>query len=270
MKILVLGDIVAKPGRAAVSKHLARVVQEHRIDFVVANVDNAAHGMGITESIANDFLNQGIHVMTGGNHIVDKQEIFPFLEKSSRLLRPLNYNKNTPGKGYTMLQLDNNKKVLVIHIIGQVFMPQFVDSPFMAIDEILNTYKLGRNVNAIVVDFHADATSEKYAMGHFLDGRVSCVVGTHTHIPTADAHILSKGTGFICDIGMNGDYNSVIGTEKHITLQNFIKQFRYRRMEQTDGEGTFCAFFMETDDTTGLAKEVKFIKIGGTLEKCKI
>lgn len=270
MKILILGDIVAKSGRNTVTKHLARVVAENDVDFVVANVDNVAHGTGMTETHAKDFLKQGIHVMTGGNHIVDKQEIFPFLQDSDRLLRPINYNEKIPGRGYGVYQLDDGRRILVIHAMGQVFMPQLLDNPFPMIDKVLASYKLGKNVDAIVVDFHADATSEKYAMGHFLDGRVSCIVGTHTHIPTADAHIMEKGSGFMCDIGMNGDYDSIIGTDKRVTLENFLCQFRYRRMEQVDGEGTFSAFLIETNQTTGLAKMVKHIKIGGILEKWKV
>lgn len=269
MRILVVGDIVGKVGRELVKKYLHKVVAKYMVDFVIVNVDNAAHGTGVTEEIVRDMYNEGVDVMTGGNHIVDKQDIFDFLSRTNRLLRPINYNRKTPGKGYHEYILKDSRKILVIHAMGQVFMPQTLDSPFYIIDDLLVNYRLGVDVNAIVLDFHAEATSEKYAMGHFLDGRVSGVFGTHTHIPTNDAHIMEKGTAFMCDIGMNCDFNSVIGTDKRITVENFLKQFRYRRMEQVSGEGTFCAVFLETDDKTGLAKTVENIKIGGVLERNK-
>lgn len=269
MRILILGDIVGKPGRHAVTKNLANIVGKYNIEFVIANVDNVAHGLGINEGIAKDLLNSGVHAMTGGNHIVDKHEIFPFMEEDHRLLRPINFNKLIPGVGHAVYHLPDNRKILVLHAMGQVFMNPILDSPFHALDSVIKSYHLKRNIDTIVVDFHAEATSEKYAMGHFLDGRVSCVVGTHTHVPTSDAHIMEHGTGFISDIGMNGDYNSVIGANKEIIVGNFLRQFGFRRMEPSSNEGTFCGVVLETDEKTGLAKSIEHIKIGGTLERWK-
>lgn len=270
MRILVLGDVMGKPGRSCVMKHLAQVIEENKVEFVIADVDNAAHGMGVNESIVKDFLNLGVDVMTGGNHIVDKMEIFHFLGASDKLLKPINFNSRLPGKGFSVYHLSDNRKILVIHAMGQTFMSPILNNPFLMIDEVLNTYKLKRNVDAIVLDFHAEVTSEKYAMGHFLDGRVSCVVGTHTHVPTADAHILEKGTAFISDIGMNGDYDSVIGFDKGIITENFLRQFGFSKKEPAKQEATFCAVFVETDENTGLATLIRHIKIGGALERCKL
>ena len=221
MKILACGDINARSGRKAVKKYLGEIISKYEIDFCVVNVDNAAHGLGITPPTLKEIFNNGADVCTGGNHLYDKREIIPVLKKNNRLLRPLNYSKYMAGVGATEVK-KNGKKYLVIHLAGQSHMPQQADNPFIVCDEFLSAqnYVLGKNIDAIIVDFHAETTSEKVALGHFLDGRVSFVFGTHTHIPTADAVVLEKGTAYITDLGMTGDYNSVIGVKKESSIES--------------------------------------------------
>lgn len=271
MKILACGDVNARPGRKAIKKYLGEIISKYEIDFCVVDVDNVAHGLGVTPPNLKEIFDNGADVCTGGNHLYDKREIIPLLEKDHRLLRPLNYSKYMAGVGAVEVE-KKCKKYLVIHLAGQTNMPQPADNPFIACDEFLSShnYVLGKNIDAIVVDFHAETTSEKVALGHFLDGRVSFVFGTHTHIPTADATILEKGTAYITDLGMTGDYNSVIGVKKDASIKSFLKQGDTEKFSPTEGEATLCAAVVDVNEKTGLAETIEQIRIGGILNGTKL
>lgn len=260
MNILVCGDICAKPGRSAVQKYANALIEKYGIDLFVANVDNAAHGLGVTPSIFNEIIGYGADVCTGGNHIFDKPEILSVAQNDRRLLRPYNYSEYTPGHGIIKLH-KNGKEFLVVHIAGQKNMKENADNPFIAMDHILNDYQLGKNIDAIIVDFHADVTSEKVAMGHYLDGRVSFVFGTHTHVPSADLRILKNGTAYISDLGMTGDYDTVISMDKKNAIGSFIKQGNFGRFEPTLGDGTFFGALVKLNEC-GLAKSVQQVRVG--------
>ncbi len=265
MRILFCGDIVGRSGRDAVKDHIPRACQDLSIDFVIVNAENAAHGFGITKGICQDLYKIGVDVITTGNHIWDQKEIISYIDQDKRLLRPINYPATTPGRGYTMVPNRKGKDVLVINAQGRLFM-ETLDDPFPAIDALLKKYPLGSSsMGAIILDFHGEATSEKMAMGHFCDGRVSLVVGTHTHIPTADAHILPHGTAYQTDAGMCGDYNSVVGMDKTVPLLKFIRKMPTDRMQPGQGPGTLCGVVVETDDATGLAKSIHPIRAGAHL-----
>jgi metallophosphoesterase (TIGR00282 family) len=265
MKILVCGDVVARSGREVIEAHLKNLREKYSIDFIVINVDNAAGGFGVTPAIAQRFWTLGADVLTGGNHIFDQAEIIPFLATEKRLLRPCNMPANTPGEGVVEIISARGKKIIVIHISGHKNMPITVNDPFEAISRLLQKYTLGKNVDAIVVDFHAEVTSEKNAMGHFVDGQVSLLVGTHTHIPTHDERILEYGTAFQTDIGMCGDYDSVIGMQKQGVIAKFSNGYIRTKLTSATGVATFCGLLVELDDATGLAQHVQFIKIGGCI-----
>ena len=254
MKLLFCGDVVGRPGRDAVLKYVPKLRAEHALDFVVVNADNAAAGFGVTPQLCVDFFAAGIDVLTGGDHIWDQRDIIPYLAKEKRLLRPQNFPEKTPGIGHNTYTISAGKKVVVIHVLGQVFHKEHTNCPFATVDSILESVRLGTGVSAIIVDFHAEATSEKMAMGQFLDGRVSMVVGSHTHVPTADARILAKGTAYQTDAGMCGDYHSVIGFKPEAPLERFLTKMTKVRLEPAAGEGTLCGLLVETDDVTGLAK----------------
>jgi len=266
MKILFCGDIVGRSGRNAVTENLKKIKLEHQIDFAVVNCDNASGGFGVNRQSHQELLDAGADVLTGGDHIWDQREINSFINDSKRLLRPLNFPKPCPGVGARIFTTAADKKVLVIHLLGQVFIKYHVECPFAAVSQILENNKLGRDVDAIFVDFHAEATSEKMAMGKFLDGKVSAVIGSHTHIPTADCHIMKAGTAYQTDAGMCGDYDSVIGMEKTVPLQMFLQKRKFDRMEPAKGEATICATMVEVDDA-GLAKKIYSIRQGGVLNK---
>ncbi|HXD52366.1 MAG TPA: TIGR00282 family metallophosphoesterase, partial [Burkholderiales bacterium] len=210
MRILFIGDVVGRSGRSVVLENLPRLRREWQLDFVVLNGENAAGGFGITEPIYQEFIDAGADAITGGNHSWDQKEALVFIERAPRLLRPVNFPAGTPGRGSALLEARNGARVLVVNAMGRIFMDP-LDDPFAAVDHELTACTLKREADAIIIDVHAEATSEKQAMGHFCDGRASAVVGTHTHAPTADHHILPGGTGFVTDVGMSGDYNSVIG-----------------------------------------------------------
>ena len=265
MNILICGDVECRSGRESVEKYLPVLRKELSLDFIVLDVDNAANGFGITPEMANHFFEIGADVLTGGNHLFDQREILPYLDREKRLLRPLNMSSQVPGKGMIETTARNGKKALVVHLLGQKDMPMIGNDPFDCMNQILSKYKLGQNIDAIIVDFHAEVTSEKNAFGNFLDGRVSAVVGTHTHIPTADERILTNGTAFQTDLGMCGDYDSVIGMKKDTAVTRYEKCFQKVKLTSATGEATFCGLFVKTDDKTGLAIEVKFIKRGGRL-----
>lgn len=267
MKILFLGDVVGRSGRDAVSKHLPVLKKKLQPDVVIVNGENAAKGVGITDVICKQFYADGVDCITTGNHIWDQREIIMYIDSDPKLLRPVNFPKGTPGKGAYTYTLPDGRKILIINAMGRVFMDQ-LDDPFAMVDDIVRANPLGRNdLAAIFIDFHAEVTSEKTSFGHYFDGRVSCVVGTHTHIPTADAQILANGTAYQTDAGMTGDFDSVIGVRKDIPVLRFTRKMPTERMTPAEGEATVCGIFVETDDRNGLAKSIEPVRVGGRLKQ---
>ena len=264
MRILVCGDVVGKSGRKVIADRLRELRARLVLDFVVVNGENAAHGFGITDKICAAFYNSGADVITTGNHVWDQREIMNYIDGDAKLLRPMNYPVGTPGKGVGIYATANGRRLLVIHPMCRLFMDP-LDDPFAAVQAVLAEHRLGDGVDAIIVDVHGEATSEKQAMGHVLDGRVSAVVGTHTHVPTADAQVLPGGTAYQTDIGMTGDYDSVIGMQKEAAMARFTTKLPQERLEPADGEATLCAVFIETDDATGLAERIAPVRLGGRL-----
>lgn len=264
MRILFCGDIVGRPGREALAAHLPGLRRDLALDLVIANGENAASGFGISESICKQVLETGVDVITGGNHSWDQREAMAFIDREPRLLRPHNFPAGTPGRGAALFDAGKGRKVLVMNVMGRLFMDP-LDDPFAAIERELTKHRLGSTVQAIVVDLHAEATSEKMAMGHFLDGRVSLCVGTHTHVPTADTMILPGGTAYQSDAGMCGNYDSVIGMDKVAPVARFTRKLPTERLSVAAGEGTLCAVFLETDPKTGLALQVSPVRLGGVL-----
>lgn len=265
MKILFCGDIVGKSGRNAVAKNVPSLRKELNLDLVIANVDNASGGFGVNKNTCEELENLGVDVMTGGDHVWDQRDCIGFINDYKKLLRPLNFPKSTPGAGARIFSSFGQKKILVIHLLGQVFIKNNLNCPFEMIDDLLKNYQLKKDVDAIIVDFHAEASSEKMAMGKFLDGRVSLVVGSHTHIPTNDFHIMKGGTAYQTDSGMCGDYDSVIGMEKSVPLKMFLNKRKSEKMTPATGEATFCATLVEINEKTGLAENIQALKIGGIL-----
>jgi metallophosphoesterase (TIGR00282 family) len=268
MRILFIGDIVGRSGRATVLQRLPELLRSWNLDFVIANGENAAGGFGITETIYQELVDAGIDVITGGNHSWDQKEALVFIERAPKLIRPINFPPRTPGRGAALLDARNGARVLVINAMGRIFMDP-LDDPFAAVDRELSACPLKAAADAIVVDIHGEATSEKQAMGHFCDGRASLVAGTHTHAPTADHRILPHGTAFISDVGMSGDYDSIIGMDKDEPLTRFLRKIPGARFEPALGEATLCALAVETDDATGLARRLGAVRLGGMLEECK-
>jgi metallophosphoesterase (TIGR00282 family) len=268
MRILFIGDIVGRSGRAILLERLPKLILDWTLDFVAVNGENAAGGFGITEAIYNEFVDVGVDVVTGGNHSWDQREALVFIERAPKLLRPINYPAGTPGRGSTLVETRNGARVLVVNVMGRVFMDA-LDDPFAAVDRELSACALKRDADAILVDMHCEASSEKQGMGHFCDGRASLVVGTHTHVPTADHQILPGGTAFITDVGMTGDYDSVIGMSKEEPLNRFVRKIPSSRFEPALGEPTLCAVAVETDDTTGLARRIAPVRLGGRLEQAR-
>src|SRR5947207_1080365 len=247
MRILFIGDIVGRSGRAVVLERLPGLVRDWKLDFVVINGENAAGGFGITEAIYNELIDAGADAITLGNHAWDQKEALIFIERAPKLIRPLNYPSGTPGRGAALVDARNGGRVLIVNAMGRIFMDP-LDDPFAAVDRELSACPLRQSVDAIIVDIHGEATSEKQAMGHFCDGRASLVVGTHTHAPTADHQILPHGTAFVSDVGMSGDYDSIIGMDKHEPLARFVRRIPTARFEPAAGEATLCALAVETDD----------------------
>jgi len=268
MRILFIGDIVGRSGRAIVLQRLPELVRKWKLDFVAANGENAAGGFGITEAIYNELVDAGIEVITGGNHSWDQREALVFIERAPKLLRPANFPAGTPGRGAAVLNARNGARVLVVNAMGRIFMEP-LDDPFAVVERELTACPLKSSADAIIVDIHAEATSEKQAMGHFCDGRASVVAGTHTHAPTADHQILPHGTAFISDVGMSGDYDSIIGMDKDEPLTRFLRKIPGSRFEPASGEATLCALAVETDDATGLAARVGAVRVGGRLEQAR-
>ncbi len=267
MKILVLGDIMGPSGRNAIKKKLPKIISENKIDFSVINGENAADdGKGITKDIAEELFSLGIDVITSGNHIWDKQEITTYIETENRLLRPANLAQGSPGRGYGIFSSKNKKfKIGVVNLMGNVFMRKTEDV-FKTAKEICKRIILKKNVDFLIIDFHGEITSEKMAIGHFFDGSSTCVVGTHTHIPTADTRILDKGTAYQTDIGMCGDYNSVIGMDKENSLKKFFKDKDAVQHFPSSGEGTLSGIIVDADNDTGLARKVSRLILGGNLK----
>lgn len=264
MKILVCGDVVGKSGRKIVLASLDNLKQKLGIDFVIVNGENAAHGFGISPKIYQEFITHGVDVITLGNHSFDKKDIFPVLESENNIIRPMNYPENTIGKGACIVETPTGVRVAVVQLLGRVYM-RSVDDPFVCISQWLSQHQRGKDYDVLIVDFHAEATAEKVAMGHHLNGHASLVVGTHTHIPTADAHILSLGTGYMTDLGMCGDYDSVIGMQKEGALSRFRGQTQ--RLEPAQQNATFCAVFADIDEKSGKTREIFPIRLGDILEK---
>jgi metallophosphoesterase (TIGR00282 family) len=263
MNILFLGDIIGKPGRDVVHAELPALRQRLKLDFVIANGENAAGGFGLTRAISEEFFALGIDVITTGNHWADQKEILTYIEGEDRVLRPLNYPKGTPGRGANLYQTPAGS-VLVMNAMGRVFMDA-LDDPFAGVDAQLSACRLREGADVIVVDMHAEATSEKMAMGHFCDGRASLVVGTHQHIPTADAQILPGGTAFQADAGACADYDSVIGMDKAEPLQRFTRKLSTQRYSPASGLATLCAVFVQTGGN-GLATRIEPVRVGGRLK----
>lgn len=264
MNLLFFGDVVGRSGRQALCAALPEIKQEFAADFIVVNGENAAGGFGCTPEIVQQFLQAGAHAVTTGDHVWDQDKLLSALDKEPALLRAANFPDGTPGRGIQQFTLPNGKKVVVLHLMGQVFMKLQLDNPFLCADRMLEPYKLGANVDAIIVDVHGEATSERMALGQYLDGRVSMVVGSHTHVPTNDAHIMQQGTAYQTDAGMCGSYDSVIGFDKIEPLKQFINK-RRGRMKAAGGEATLCGVFVKTDASTGLATHIETIKRGGRL-----
>ena len=265
MHILFIGDVIGKPGRDAIAQELPALKAALSLDLVIANGENAAHGFGLTQAIAREFFALGIDVITTGNHWADQKEILSFIGDEDRILRPLNYPKGTPGRGANLYQTRGGARVLVVNAMGRVFMDA-LDDPFAAVEAELAACPLGEAADAIVIDMHAEASSEKMAMGHFCDGRVSLVVGSHSHVPTADAQIFPGGTAYQTDAGACADYDSVIGMEKFQPVQRFITKMSSGRFSPATGPGTMCAVFVETN-ARGLATRVEPVRLGGRLKQ---
>jgi hypothetical protein len=264
MRLLFCGDILGRSGRDAVLGRLPVLRQRLGVDFVVANGENAAHGFGITPKICEELFAGGVDVITLGNHAWDQREIIPFLDADPRVLRPRNYPSGTPGRGAGVFAAPRGRKVLVVQVMGRLFMDP-LDDPFAALNDELTRQPLGAGIHATIVDVHCEASSEKMALGHFADGRASAVLGSHSHIPTADAQILPRGTAYLTDAGMCGDYDSVIGMKKDVAIARFVRKVPGERLSPADGAATFCAAFIETDDATGLAKRIEPVRLGGRL-----
>jgi metallophosphoesterase (TIGR00282 family) len=264
MRFLFVGDVVGRPGRQVVADELPKLRERYRLDFVVLNGENAAGGFGITEAICEEFLDAGADVVTSGNHIWDQREALVFIERQERLLRPLNFQGGAPGRGSGLFKAANGADVLVINVMGRVFMGE-LDCPFQAIERELAGNELKSAADAVFIDIHAEATSEKQAFAHYVDGRASGVVGTHTHVPTADDQILPQGTAYMSDAGMCGDYESVLGMRTKEPLARFLTKVPSGRFEISKGEGTLAAVAIDIDDKTGLANAISPLRLGGKL-----
>ena len=266
MRLLFLGDVVGRSGRNAVVAQLPGLIAKYQLDFVIVNGENAAGGFGISEEILRNIVAAGADVVTTGNHAFDQREAMQFADRQERYLRPLNFPPGTPGRGANLYLARNGARVLVINVMGRVFMDQ-LDDPFAALEREISACPLGDQADAIVIDFHAEATSEKQAVGHYLDGRVTLVVGTHTHVPTADHRIMRGGTAFQSDVGMCGDYDSIIGMNYEEPLRRFLQKVPGERFTPADGPATLAGIAVEVDDGTGLALKVAPLRIGGKLSE---
>ena len=269
MKLLYLGDIIGRSGRDAVTARLPALRRDWGLDAVVVNGENAAHGFGLTAKIAAELFAAGTDVITLGNHSWDQREMIGHIDQEPRILRPLNYPPGTPGRGAGVFSLERGRKILVMQTMGRLYMDP-LDDPFAAVERELARTRLGPGgVDAILVDIHAEATSEKMAMGHCCDGRVSLVVGSHSHVPTGDAQILPRGTAYQTDAGMCGDYDSVIGMHKDAAIARYVRKMPGERLTPAEGEGTVCGTYVETDDRSGLASRIVAVRLGPRLAESR-
>ncbi|MFH5925130.1 TIGR00282 family metallophosphoesterase [Roseomonas xinghualingensis] len=268
MRILFLGDVVGRSGRDAVTAELPGLRARLAADLVVLNAENASHGFGLAPDMARAFLEAGADVLTLGNHAWDRKEIIPYIEGEPRLIRPMNYPPGTPGRGATVVEVRGGRRALVMQVMGRLFMEP-LDDPFRAAQAELARHSMGANgsVQAVVVDIHAEATSEKLGFGHSFDGMVSLVAGTHTHVPTADHQVLEGGTAYVTDAGMCGDYDSVIGMQKAGASIRFWRKVPAERLAPAEGEATLCGVLVKTDDATGLARQIGAVRLGGRLSQ---
>ncbi|WP_238364222.1 TIGR00282 family metallophosphoesterase [Mesobacterium pallidum] len=267
MKILFLGDVVGRAGRAAVTERLPALRDAWGLDFVVVNGENASNGMGLSGDHAKLLFEAGADCVTLGDHAFDQRDMLQYIGSDDRILRPVNFAKDAPGRGARMFTDRRGRKVLVAQVLGQVFMKRAFEAPFDQIESILKAHPLGGQAQAIIIDVHCEATSEKMAMGHYCDGRASLVVGTHTHVATADAQILPGGTAYLTDAGMCGDYLSVIGMDKAEPLRRFVTGMAKGRFSPATGEATLSGIYVETDDRTGRASRVEMVRQGGRLQQ---
>jgi len=268
VRLAFFGDVVGRSGREGLATHLPGLRRRLGLEFVIVNAENAAAGFGITENTARELYNAGADCLTLGNHSWDQKEALTYIVREPRLLRPLNYPPfaDAPGRGVQLFTTDRGHHVLVMNVLGRVHMDA-LDDPFAAVDRELEACPLGVAADAIVVDIHAEATSEKMAMGHFCDGRASLVVGTHTHVPTADQQILPGGTAYQSDAGACADYDSVIGNQKEEPIRRFTTRISKDRFKPAEGEATVCGLYLETDPATGLARRIEPIRVGGRLSQ---
>jgi 2',3'-cyclic-nucleotide 2'-phosphodiesterase len=268
LRLLFLGDVVGRSGRDALTAALPGLRERLRLDLVVVNGENASHGFGLAPDMARAFLAAGADAVTLGNHAWDRREIIPFLEGEPRVIRPVNFPPGTPGRGAYTAHLGDGRRALVLNVMGRLFMDA-LDDPFRATQAELARHRMGAagTVQAVVIDLHAEASSEKAAFAHSFDGQASLVVGTHTHVPSADHQILPGGTAFMTDAGMCGDYDSVIGMQKAGAALRFWRRMPGERLAPAEGEATLCGVFVETDDATGLARRVEPVRQGGRLSQ---
>lgn len=268
MRLAFFGDVVGRAGRAAVSEHLPKLKADLKLDFVIVNGENAAGGFGITASTANELFDAGADCITLGNHSWDQAEALTFIDRETRLLRPFNYPQtlNIPGRGAQLFTTAKGQRVFVIQIHGSAFM-ESLDDPIQGVQRALDEAPLRQVADAVIVEMHAEATAEKYIMGHYCDGRATAVVGAHTHVPTADAQILPGGTAYLTDAGMCGDYDSVIGMKKGPLVQRAATRLPVERKAPAEGPATMCGVYIESDDVTGLATRVEMIRVGGRLKQ---
>ena len=262
MIILLCGDVVGRSGRDSVKEHVPILRQQFAIDLVVVNAENAAGGFGLTERLCGELYDCGVDILTTGNHVWDQRQIIPYIDRDPCLLRPANFPKGTPGAGWRVHRV-GVRSVLIVNLMGRLFMDA-LDDPFARLDSILAQHPLGGGA-VILVDFHAEASSEKMALGHFADGRVSAVFGTHWHVPTADAQILPGGSAYQTDAGMCGDYDSVIGMQKDPAVRRFVSKMPGERPQVAEGEGTLCGILLEAEEASGLACRVEPVRLGGRL-----
>lgn len=264
MRLLFLGDIIGRSGREAIIRNLADWRQKLSLDLVVANGENASHGYGLSPDIAKNLHSAGVDVITLGNHAWDRRDMIGYINQAPHIVRPANYPAGTPGQGSHIVEISRGRRALVINVMGRIFMDP-LDDPFRVVSEILSRHRLGVTVHAILIDVHAEATSEKMGFGAYFDGKASVVVGTHTHVPTADHRILPAGTAYQTDAGMCGDYDSVIGMGKPASLHRLVRKIPGDRPQPAEGEATVCGLMVETDDATGLARKVAPLRMGGHL-----
>jgi metallophosphoesterase (TIGR00282 family) len=264
MRILFMGDVVGRTGRETLARQLPNLRRTLEIDLAIVNAENASHGFGLGPDMADALFAAGTDVITLGNHAWDRKEIIPYIAQNPRLIRALNYPPETPGGGFVVVEVPGGRRALVLQVMGRLFMDP-LDCPFRTTADLLARYRLGTSVQAIVADIHAEATSEKMAYAHIFDSQLSCVIGTHTHCPTADAQVFPGGTAFQSDAGMCGDYDSVIGMTKDNSALRFWRRMPGERLGPAEGEATLCGVFVETDDATGLARRIEPVRLGGRL-----